>query len=155
MLITQYKSLIGSHKVQYIDSILQIDKQSNDYAWSEKSWLNAFNNKQYLIEALLIEDNLIGISVWLKLDIAYELLHIVIHKDYQNQGLATNWLNYMCDKFSQQNYEIWLEVRQSNITAQKLYNKCGFKTVSKRKNYYPVYINNTIINREDALLMQK
>ena len=31
---------------------------------------------------------------------------------------------------------IFLEVRQSNSPAIALYEKCGFKQIAKRKNYY-------------------
>jgi len=39
-----------------------------------------------------------------------------------------------------------LEVRKSNIPAQKLYEKFGFKKCGLRKNYYE--------NKEDAILYQ-
>ena len=40
-----------------------------------------------------------------------------------------------------------LEVRNSNIPAQKLYEKHGFKQITIRKNYYD--------NSEDALIYEK
>ena len=40
-----------------------------------------------------------------------------------------------------------LEVRKSNISAQKLYEKNGFKKISVRKNYYD--------NIEDAFIYLK
>jgi ribosomal-protein-alanine N-acetyltransferase len=39
-----------------------------------------------------------------------------------------------------------LEVRESNHEAQRLYEKCGFRTVAIRKKYYSD-------NREDAIVM--
>ena len=40
-----------------------------------------------------------------------------------------------------------LEVRRSNIPAQKLYEKHGFKQIAIRNNYYD--------NTEDALIYEK
>lgn len=50
------------------------------------------------------------------------------------------------DSRQRQVAECWLEVRQSNETAQRFYLKQGFQIVGSRKNYY----TNPI---EDALLM--
>jgi ribosomal-protein-alanine N-acetyltransferase len=44
---------------------------------------------------------------------------------------------------------LWLEVRLSNLPAQKLYDRLGFNLVTQRKNYYPAENN----KREDALIM--
>ena len=44
---------------------------------------------------------------------------------------------------------LWLEVRQSNLNAQKLYTKQGFNEVDIRKNYYPTADG----KRENAVVM--
>lgn len=43
---------------------------------------------------------------------------------------------------------VTLEVRKSNIPAQKLYEKCGFKTVGIRKGFYS-------LPKEDGIVMQR
>jgi ribosomal-protein-alanine N-acetyltransferase len=40
----------------------------------------------------------------------------------------------------------YLEVRESNVSAQELYKKFGYRPIGRRKNYYPG-------DREDAILM--
>jgi len=42
---------------------------------------------------------------------------------------------------------VWLEVRRSNESALRLYEREGFELVRVRKGYYPP--------REDALIMRK
>ena len=44
--------------------------------------------------------------------------------------------------------KVYLEVRESNFSAIRLYNKAGFTEVGQRRGYYP-----TEFGREDALLM--
>lgn len=43
--------------------------------------------------------------------------------------------------------QVWLEVRQSNLPAQKLYRACGFAVAGCRKDFYR-------FPREDALVMK-
>ncbi|NVO99472.1 GNAT family N-acetyltransferase, partial [Photobacterium damselae subsp. damselae] len=44
--------------------------------------------------------------------------------------------------------EIWLEVRESNVSAYKLYEDVGFNEINRRVGYYP-----SQDGREDALIM--
>jgi ribosomal-protein-alanine N-acetyltransferase len=45
-------------------------------------------------------------------------------------------------------HQIWLEVRESNVRARKLYERYGFAQSGLRRNYYPADGG-----REDAILM--
>jgi ribosomal-protein-alanine N-acetyltransferase len=44
---------------------------------------------------------------------------------------------------------LWLEVRQGNEAAQRLYERQGFRALGRRKAYYPAAGG----TREDAILM--
>ena len=44
---------------------------------------------------------------------------------------------------------VWLEVRQSNLGAQRLYAQRGFAPVGQRPGYYPAHAG----QREDAVVM--
>jgi hypothetical protein len=57
---------------------------------------------------------------------------------------------------------VYLEVRLSNITAIKLYEKLGFREIGRRSNYYPdskedalVMIKNIAINLPDTKVQKK
>jgi ribosomal-protein-alanine N-acetyltransferase len=43
---------------------------------------------------------------------------------------------------------LWLEVRTSNVRAQQVYLRYGYRRVGERKNYYPAQHG-----REDAIVM--
>jgi len=74
-----------------------------------------------------------------------EIEYIYTLKDYRNKNIATKLLEYLIDLGIKNNcLNITLEVRCSNISAIKFYEKNGFKKVSIRKNYY---------NNEDGILM--
>ena len=73
-----------------------------------------------------------------------EIKNIAIHPDFQGQGLAS----FLLTEVSTFSGTLFLEVRKSNLAAQKCYEKFGFKIYHTRKNYYDKPL-------EDALLMRK
>ena len=57
--------------------------------------------------------------------------------NYRRKGIAYGLLNTLINKCKQENFlTVTLEVRSENIPAIKLYEKCGFECVGKRKYYY-------------------
>ena len=78
-----------------------------------------------------------------------DILSIVVSKTHQQKGIATKLLYYIFDFAKNLNInKILLEVRISNTKAISLYEKCGFKKISHRKNYYQS-------PTEDAIIMEK
>lgn len=75
-----------------------------------------------------------------------DITMVLTRKDYQNLGIATLLLNNIIKQCKSLNLDnIFLEVRKSNTSAIKLYEKLGFKNISERKSYYSD-------NNEDALI---
>jgi [ribosomal protein S18]-alanine N-acetyltransferase len=94
------------------------------------------NNKIIgFIEALLIEN----IN-------ECEIFHIEISKNFRNKNfgfkLMLNFLQFLINKNVN---HIFLEVRESNNIAKKLYNKLNFKFIGNRKNYYSNPKENAIL----------
>ena len=89
-------------------------------------------------------DKIIGLLAISTVMDEIEITNIAILPDFQGQGIASRLLT----ELSAFEGVIFLEVRASNIAAQKLYAKFGFETYHTRKNYYEN-------PREDALLMRK
>jgi ribosomal-protein-alanine N-acetyltransferase len=72
---------------------------------------------------------------------------IAVEPALRRRGVADGLLAYVIDRGREQALSfITLEVRQSNVPAIGLYEKHGFQTVGRRKNYYEK-------PREDAILM--
>ncbi|HHT7854957.1 TPA: GNAT family N-acetyltransferase, partial [Pasteurella multocida] len=61
-------------------------------------------------------------------------------------------LNHLLQQLTEKGIStLWLEVRESNIAAQKLYEQLGFNEVDRRKNYYPTPHG----QRENAIVMAR
>jgi len=77
------------------------------------------------------------------------LLNITIKPESQGRGLGLCLLEYLMDQArAHQALECFLEVRASNGSAYRLYERYGFNEVGRRRDYYPA-----VGGREDALVM--
>ena len=80
-----------------------------------------------------------------------ELLNFCLAPAYQGQGLAREFLvQVLADMTDQGSESVFLEVRESNEAAIRLYLGCGFCEIGRRKAYYPHEQG-----REDALLLMR
>ena len=71
---------------------------------------------------------------------------IAVRETYRHQGIGELMLISLVGLALEMGAEmVTLEVRVSNINAQKLYQKCGFRQVGVRRGYYTD-------NGEDALI---
>lgn len=78
-----------------------------------------------------------------------ELLRFLILPDHRNQGLGSQALEALLTRLEEEGMErMFLEVRQDNRAAQKLYAKLGFEPVGKRKNYYEDGADAYLFSRE-------
>jgi ribosomal-protein-alanine N-acetyltransferase len=66
-----------------------------------------------------------------------EISHVVIHQKFQGEGLGSQLLDHAILLFKEQGINsVFLEVRESNEGARRLYERKGFGLLNRRKNYY-------------------
>ena len=114
-----------------------------------ESYLNdAYTNPFNYIYVYEMDNEIVGyISYSFDEEIA-EMLNFCVDGSKQNKGIGTDLLNYTIAEFEALNgSSIILEVNSVNNKAIKLYEKMGFKQISKRKAYYS--------DGNDALVLQK
>jgi len=75
-------------------------------------------------------------------------MSIAVLPEFQNQKIGFNLVEHAIKDLSETlNLNIYLlEVSENNKHAIKLYQKCNFKKIGLRKNYYP--------NGDDAMVMK-
>ena len=95
---------------------------------------------------------LIGFIIWRVTCDESEVLNIGVKVEERKKGIATDLLEGMLALMEKEKIKkIFLEVRASNLYAQKLYKGCGFEVTGSRKNYY----SHQGGGREDAIVMTK
>ncbi len=141
-----------SSSLNDIDELLEIENESFVNPWKKEDLIYELTsnplNKFLVIE---IDGKIIGFIDYMITFNSATISQIAIKKEYRNKGYATNLLNKMEETFIKSGEDaveyVTLEVRNSNINAQKLYEKNGYKKVTIKKNYY--------LDGEDAIYMVK
>ncbi|MBE0409017.1 MAG: ribosomal protein S18-alanine N-acetyltransferase [Anaerolineales bacterium] len=136
-----------------IEGVLEIDRISFPTPWPESSYRYELSSNPFsrLWVAEVVQEfgepKLAGMIVlWLIEDEAH-IATLAVHPDFRRERIGMRLLAYaLHDSLGHGVREAMLEVRQSNLAAQSLYQKFGFEIVARRPRYYKD-------NNEDALLM--
>ncbi len=134
----------------HLPALYDIECQAHPYPWSYQLLASNFGER-YCNGALRCQQQLIGFYIADVLLDESTLMNICIDPAWQGQGLGQQLLtHYLQQTAARGCTQWWLEVRASNLTAQNLYRKAGFREVGVRKNYY-----RSGEVSEDALVMQR
>lgn len=127
--------------------IHQLECAAHYHPWSKKLLAEAITTYQCWL--LLENQQIVGYSFLKIVSEEAELLNIVIAPTHQGRGFGKILLMKIMQQGQQLGAkECFLEVRESNKQAYKLYEHYGFNEIGRRSNYYP-----TPQGFEDALMM--
>jgi [ribosomal protein S18]-alanine N-acetyltransferase len=124
-----------------------IERTSFRFPWSTGFFLQELQvacARSILAE---IDGRIVGYVLFWMLPGALDIHNIAVHVDFRRRGIARVLLGLVVSEAKRQsNVRVMLEVRRSNIQAQKLYESLGFVATGIRKGYYSD-------DGEDALAM--
>lgn len=129
------------------DDVAEIEFNSFSMPWKRDDfWKMAQNENAAYIVGLIDEKIIAYAGAWLSFGDA-EVMSIAVDKNFRGQGLGKKIFSELIKICMNRGANaITLEVRPSNISAVKLYESFGLKSVGRRKNYYDKPV-------EDALIM--
>ena len=130
-----------------IDLCYELDSNSISL-WSKKQWANEFKKKGIKVIGLILSNLVIGICVFhVVLDEA-QINFFVIDEEYREKGFGSHLMSYLIKQCKRLNItKLFLEVSNTNETAERFYSRFDFSTVGLRRNYYK--------DGSDALLKEK
>jgi ribosomal-protein-alanine N-acetyltransferase len=93
------------------------------------------SNREFLV--VVEDDRVCGFIVGCGAAEEWEIENIAVSGDARRRGLGTRLMGEFLDRVrARGGTEIYLEVRESNYAARKLYEKWGFVEDGRRKSYY-------------------
>ncbi|WP_404409891.1 ribosomal protein S18-alanine N-acetyltransferase [Pseudidiomarina marina] len=132
--------------------VAAIETGTNQLPWPVETLKSCFSNGYQNFG--LYRDNdqqLLGfIIVHQPMPDEWTIMNVVVSSAFQRQGLGEALVRHVCELAQNKHASVFLEVRESNQPAIALYTKLGFKTLGRRKGYYPTASG----EREDAIVMQ-
>ncbi|MBF7684769.1 ribosomal protein S18-alanine N-acetyltransferase [Acinetobacter sp. B10A] len=141
--------MIRKMKIEDIDAVYEVEVKAQTHPWSKKQFLDAVQS--YSSTVLELNHQICGFCILQPVLDEANLLLMAIREDVQGQGFGYQLLVESMDQLVNSPVQIFLEVRQSNDHAIKLYEKAGFHQIDVRKNYYPQRGG----GREHAVIMVK
>ena len=134
----------------HLDNVLEIEEESNPFPWTELNFRDCLEKGYYAL-VLQRDKTFIGFAIMAISSEESHLLNIGIKKEERCLGYGEKLLNKMIIAAEVMgSKKIILEVRISNKSAYRLYEKLGFEEIGMRKNYYRLPQG-----REDAFVMSK
>lgn len=126
--------------------IAMIEKNCFSTAWTEESIADSISNESSYFNIAYADDKPAG---YMSMQVCCgegDIMRVAVLPDYRRLGIGRTLLE---ECFSANKLDaVFLDVRENNIPAIKLYESFGFEKIGIRKNYYS---NPT----ENAVMMKK
>jgi len=130
-----------------IETVLKIEYAAFSHPWTRGIFTDALT--AYECWVMFEGEQQVGHGVINVIIDEAHLLNITVKPQSQGRGLGLRLLEHLMQRAMQLNAGVcFLEVRASNQSAYRLYERYGFNEVGRRRGYYP-----SADGREDALVM--
>ena len=118
-------------------AVMELDREAFFDPWSRDTWQGELQNKiaVWLVEEL--NNQIVGYAgIWVVAREA-QVMRVAVKEKLRNQGLGLALTRALIQKAWDAGAEaVTLEVRESNVAAQKVYERCDFVSEGVRPNYY-------------------
>lgn len=130
-----------------LERVVALEQQAFTHPWTLSLYADALTS--YECWMMYVGHQHVGHGVISQIVDEAHLLNIAIAVGQQGKGLGLQLLEHLMQRASQRGcVECFLEVRESNLSAYRLYERFGFNEIGRRRDYYP-----TTTGHEDALVM--
>jgi [ribosomal protein S18]-alanine N-acetyltransferase len=142
------KLTIRKMTLEDVPAVIDLDQKSFSLPWPERSFrFELTSNPASRCWVADLDRKIVGmIVVWLIVDEAH-VATLATHPDFRRRGIGKKLLSHaLRDLIDEGARSSFLEVRESNFSAQEMYRKFGYEASGRRRRYYRD-------NDEDAILM--
>ena len=114
--------------------------------WSEKDITSLISTEGSMCYTALSDGKVIGYLIGRQISPEGEIYRLATLPKYRRRGVAYRLLDYTVKCERGRGLEnLFLEVRERNLPARRLYSSYGFREIGVRKNYYKNPDDNAII----------
>lgn len=138
-----------------MEEVMQIEADAFEFPWSHDDLIRCLRQRNCIGMVAEICDvkssRVVGFMIYELHPQRLHVLNFAVARDVQGCGVGRAMMDKLLSKLSppeqQRRSRILLEVRESNLAAQKFFKACGFRAVSILRDFYED-------TTEDAYLMQ-
>jgi ribosomal-protein-alanine N-acetyltransferase len=116
---------------------LEIEAASFPDAWREEDFLKCLRQRNNIAWIAERNERMVGFVIYALLRGRIDLLSIAVAPDCRYQGIGRGLINKIASKLGAgRRSEITLEVRETNLEAQKFFRAVGFKATGVLREFY-------------------
>lgn len=131
-------------------SILDLDKNNFSNFFDEKFYIEKILEENLLVA--VIDKKIVGFILFNSVFDEAEIYKIVVSKDFRKNGISKELMKNFIEKVKKKDIlKIFLEVRESNIPAIKLYENFGFENIRIISDYYSNPKENGIVMLKEVI----
>jgi [ribosomal protein S18]-alanine N-acetyltransferase len=129
-----------------LPQVIAIERRAFPTPWSLAMFVLELSKPSGICLAALEDGELVGYLVCSRYDTVWHLMNVAVEPSRQRHGIASALLVRLFEQADRPSEQYTLEVRTSNESAIRLYERFDFRSAGRRRAYYHD-------NREDALIM--
>jgi len=128
--------------------VLAIERESFEFMWTEEDFLGCLRQRNCIGMVAENEGRIVGFMIYELHKSKLQILNFAVARRSRRRGVGAQMVEKLIDKLSQQRRnEIALEVRETNVPAQKFFHSQGFRATRVLRDHYAD-------SSEDAYVMQ-
>ena len=135
-------------RLTYADlpQVIAIERRAFTTPWSLAMFVLELSKPSGICLAAVRDERIVGYLVCSRYDTIWHLMNVAVDDRLRRQGIAIALIEQLFALADQPGEQYTLEVRTSNESAIRLYERFGFHAAGRRRGYYHD-------NREDAVIM--
>ena len=140
------KLLIREMLPEDLAEVCRIERDNFSMPWSEKSFMESMQRADTVFLTALFEQEIVGYVGCYCIDGVGEITNVAVKSSFRRRGVGGKLLEALYEKGALLNTgQFFLEVRESNEGAIRLYSEQGFVKEGIRKNFYEKPLENAVI----------
>ena len=135
-------------RLTYADlpQVIAIERRAFPTPWSLAMFVLELSKPSGICLAAVDGGRVLGYLVCSRYDTVWHLMNVAVDDTNRREGIATALISRLFELADGEGEQYTLEVRTSNSSAIRLYERFGFRAAGRRRAYYHD-------NREDAVIM--
>ena len=129
-----------------LPQVIAVERRAFTTPWSLAMFVLELSKPSGICLAALRGERIVGYLVCSRYDTVWHLMNVAVDDRLRRQGIAEALMDRLFELADSPGQQYTLEVRMSNESAIRLYEKRGFRAAGRRRGYYHD-------NREDAVIM--
>ncbi len=142
--------MIRPARTEDLPRIAEVEQAAFSTPWSLHSFRALIPLERVLFRVLEVEGVILGHGVLWQVADEGEVANIAIHPLARRRGFGTRLLEHLLEEAASSGVvRVFLDVRESNLDAIRIYRRRGFQVVGRRTDYYEKPVEDALILRLD------